>query len=266
MERIIPGLLIAGSWLLLLLFGSIPFFNVIIVLVIVVAADEYVKMADPRGLPVTKRALIDCIIALPAVSVCFFPDPAILPLASILSFAALTCYFLYHYRNFSESYNLFTRLVFGLFYVGILGAHCSLLRALPEGANWLIIASAITASSDTGAYFVGKRFGRRKLCPNISPNKTIEGAVGGVGAGVMAAVFFAVLLLPSYNLFFIVTAATFLAIIGIAGDLTESIIKRGTGAKDSGSCLAGHGGILDRVDSLLFVAPVLYYLLINPVV
>ena len=157
-------------------------------------------------------------------------------------------------------------MVFGLFYIGVLGAHLVLLRFVPDGGSWLIIASAITACSDTGAYFVGKAMGKRKLCPNISPNKTIEGAVGGILCGLIGALAVAVLLLPSFNWFFLIAAAVFLGAVGIAGDLTESIIKRGTATKDSGSCLAGHGGILDRVDSLLFVCPVLYYLLVFPVI
>jgi phosphatidate cytidylyltransferase len=182
-------------------------------------------------------------------------------LSTLASFFALTCYILYRYKDIADSYNLFCRFVFGALYIGVLGAHLVLLRFQPDGGSWLIIASAITACSDSGAYFVGKAMGKKKLCPNISPNKTVEGAVGGVLCGITGAVFFALLLLPTVNWLFLIGAAFFLAIVGIAGDLTESIIKRGTATKDSGHCLAGHGGVLDRVDSLLFVCPSLYYLL-----
>ena len=143
-----------------------------------------------------------------------------------------------------------------------MGAHLILLRHLPDGGIWLIVVSAVTAFSDSGAYFVGRAFGKHKLCPSISPNKTVQGAVGGVGAGLLGAILFAFILLPVVNWPFLVLSAILLGGVGIAGDLTESIVKRGTGTKDSGTCLAGHGGILDRVDSLLFAAPVLYYLII----
>ncbi len=144
----------------------------------------------------------------------------------------------------------------------MLGAHLILLRHLPDGGYWLIIASAITSCSDSGAYFIGSAIGKHKLCPNISPNKTVEGAIGGVVVGGVGAVTFAFLLLDDISWIFLIISAIFLTFAGIVGDLTESIIKRGTGTKDSGTCLAGHGGILDRGDSLLFAAPVLYYLLV----
>lgn len=266
MERIVPGLLIAGFWLLLLLFGSIQFFSLVVAGAVLIAADEYVQMADSRELQLTERCLLNSVLALPVIVVCFVPTPAALQGGCIGSFAILTCYFLNRYKSLTLCYDLFSRLVFGLFYIGILGGHVCLLRVVPDGASWLIIASAITACSDTGAYFVGKRFGTRKLCPNISPNKTVEGAIGGIIFGLIAALLFGYLLLATFNVMFLLFSSVLLGIVGIGGDLTESIIKRGTSTKDSGRLLAGHGGVLDRVDSLLFVAPVLYYLLALPVV
>lgn len=266
MKRIVPGLFIAGFWLLLLLKGSIHLFSLLIILIVLVAASEYVRMADSRKTSLLERWLLNVILAGPVVATCLNPDPDALLGAILGSFFALTCYVLYRYKNITDSYNFFCRLAFGILYVGVLGAHFVLLRSLPEGGSWLIIASAITACSDTGAYFVGRSWGKRKLCPNISPNKTVEGAVGGVLCGLLGAILFAVLLLPAFNWSFLIGAAVFLAGAGIAGDLTESIIKRGTDTKDSGTCLAGHGGVLDRVDSLLFVCPILYYLLVFPVI
>lgn len=265
MKRVVPGLLIAGFWLLLLLKGSPLLFCVVAVLIVAVAADEYLRMADERSTHFVERWMLNFCLAAPVAFTCLRPQVNVLPPALLFSFFALTCYFLYRYRDLSESYNLFCRLVFGIFYIGFLGAHMVLLRFIPEGSSWLIIGTAITACSDTGAYFVGRNFGKHKLCPNISPNKTIEGAVGGVVAGLAAAMVFALILRPQFNWIFLIAAAVFLSVIGILGDLTESIVKRGTGTKDSGTLLAGHGGILDRVDSLLFVGPVLYYLLLLPV-
>lgn len=264
MKRIVPGLLIAALWLLLLLKGSIPLFCLVVAVVVLLAAREYTRMADGRDLVVTERWLLNGCISLPALWVCLSQSPSLLPFGLLLSFFGLTCYGLYRYKDLDDSYGLFSRLVFGSVYIGMLGAHIVLLRFLPEGGSWLIIASAVTGCSDTGAYFVGRALGRRKLCPNISPNKTVEGAVGGLLAGLVAAVVFAFLLLSDINWPFVALVAVILGSVGIAGDLTESIIKRGTGTKDSGHLLAGHGGILDRVDSLLFACPVLYYLFLLP--
>ncbi len=265
MQRIVPGLLIAGFWFLLLLKGSVQLYCFIIALLVLAAANEYVKMVDERKTPLIDRWLLNCILAAPVVVTCIRPSAGALLPAILGSFLALICYFLYRYKDIIDSYNLFCRLVFGEVYVGVLGAHLVLLRSIPDGASWLLIASAITACSDSGAYFVGKAIGNRKLCPNISPNKTVEGAIGGIILGLAGAVFSALLFLPEINWIFLIGAAVFLTVAGIVGDLTESIIKRGTATKDSGHCLAGHGGILDRVDSLLLVCPILYYLLIFPV-
>ncbi len=261
-NRVVPGLLIAGLWLLLLAKGSTALFCLIVALIVLGAADEYLQMVDGGKSLLLDRCILNICLATPVLVTCLVPDIRHLPLALLLSYFTLVCYFLYRYKDREDSYDFFCRLAFGVFYIGLLGAHLVLLRFLPEGSSWLIIGTAITAGSDSGAYFVGKAIGQTKLCPNISPNKTVAGAVGGVFSGLAAAVGFAVLLLPVVNWLFLLSAAVVLSLVGIAGDLTESIIKRGTGIKDSGRCLAGHGGILDRVDSLLFVGPVLYYLLI----
>jgi len=262
MKRIIPGLLIAGFWLLLLLKGSILLFNIALIIIVLAGCDEYVKMAMQDGISSVERFFLDCLLTIPVVVICVFPQIAILPFLLFISFFSLTGYFFWKYRSLEDCYMRFCRLVFGLVYIALPGAHIVLLHRLPEGAIWLIIVTAITASSDSGAYFVGRAVGQHKLCPNISPNKTIEGAVGGICAGVAGAAIFALMLLPDVHWPFLVLAAILIGGAGIAGDLTESIVKRGTGTKDSGTCLAGHGGILDRVDSLLFAAPVLYYLII----
>ncbi|MBT8363032.1 MAG: phosphatidate cytidylyltransferase [Deltaproteobacteria bacterium] len=104
--------------------------------------------------------------------------------------------------------------------------------------------------------------GQKKLCPSISPNKTVEGAIGGVIGGVSIAILVSIIFRVPAGFFTLIVLAGSLSILGMLGDLFESIIKRGTGFKDSGTLLRGHGGILDRVDSLFFTAPFLYYILI----
>ena len=262
MKRIVPGLLLAGFWLLLLLKGSILLFSVVILIVVFAGCDEYVRMVSGKEENGGERYLLDFILAIPVIGVCIFPQVSVLPVFLLISFFVLTGYFIIKYQFLEDSYLYFCRLAFGLIYIGLLGAHIVLLRYLPEGGAWLIIVSTITACSDSGAYFIGRAIGKHKLCPHISPNKTIEGALGGIVAGILGAILFAFLLLPDIYWLFLVFSSLLIAVVGIAGDLTESIVKRGTGTKDSGKCLAGHGGILDRVDSLLFAGPVLYYLII----
>lgn len=260
--RIAPGVVIAGLWLLLLLKGSPLLFGLVAALLVLWAADEYARMVDSRTLSLIERWLVNGCLALPTLLVCIRPQLSTLGPATLAAFFLIILYFLYRYQSLDNQFDFFCRLALGVVYLGFLCGHLVLLRNHADGAAWLVIGSAITAGSDSGAYFVGKAIGKRKLCPNISPNKTVEGAVGGVIAGVLSAVVLALLVLPAINWPFLLISSVLLCLVGIVGDLTESIIKRGTGTKDSGRCLAGHGGILDRVDSLLFVGPVLYYLVL----
>lgn len=134
------------------------------------------------------------------------------------------------------------------------------------GTILLMLPITLTWATDTGAYFFGRTFGRHKLIPSVSPAKTVEGAVGGVAVAIVAAWLYVVFLLkPFAELSMlplgIVLFATVIAVVAQAGDLAESLFKRDVGVKDSSSLLPGHGGILDRFDSLLFVLPVAYVLL-----
>jgi len=146
---------------------------------------------------------------------------------------------------------------FGVFYVGGLLAALPLLHA-HMGPAWVALAIAITFGNDTGAYFTGRAWGRHKLAPAISPGKTVEGAVGGLAAS-LAVVFAARgLFMPSVTIRDCVMIGVPAAIVGPAGDLVESLLKRAAGAKDSGRLIPGHGGILDRIDALLFVGAYVY--------
>jgi len=145
----------------------------------------------------------------------------------------------------------------GSLYLGCLSGYFVRLRGLPDGLNWMILALAASWSCDSFAYMVGKQRGRRSFFPSVSPHKTCEGAVAGwLGATALVALIGLVLGLPPlWSLGF--GFATSLA--AIAGDLVESMIKRQMGVKDSGGLVPGHGGVLDRVDSLLFVVVVAYF-------
>jgi phosphatidate cytidylyltransferase len=145
-------------------------------------------------------------------------------------------------------------LVAGPMYVGVLLAAVPGLFLVTHG-TWVVLAMGLAWGSDTGAYFAGRFFGKRKLAPSISPAKTVEGAIGGMLASILVAVIWQVVWLhDELPLWHAVPLAMVANVLGQSGDLVESLIKRSTGVKDSGSILPGHGGLLDRIDALMFTA------------
>jgi phosphatidate cytidylyltransferase len=148
---------------------------------------------------------------------------------------------------------------FGVFYLGLLCAPLALMqRDAPHGRAWVLLAITLTFSNDTGAYFTGKALGHHKLYPAVSPSKTVEGGIGGMLAGLLVMFVVRATLVPWLTVRDCLLAALPAGVIGPIGDLVESLIKRAFGVKDSGKLIPGHGGILDRIDALLFVAAWLF--------
>jgi phosphatidate cytidylyltransferase len=139
-------------------------------------------------------------------------------------------------------------------YVGGSLSAVALVRDFPPTGAWVLLAMALAWGSDTSAYFVGRKFGKTKLAPRISPNKTIEGAAGGLAASVVCAVVIS-FFLPSLGVLDAIALGILAGAAGQAGDLWVSVLKRSSGVKDAGGILPGHGGILDRADALAFTAP-----------
>jgi len=158
--------------------------------------------------------------------------------------------------------------ILGIFYVAWLGSHIILLRRLGQSAPWgdtggwfVILAFALAWGSDTGAYFFGHAFGKRKLLPRVSPNKSVEGAVGGIISALLVATI-AKFTFASYLSFLdVMILGIGSSVMATLGDLVESLLKRDVKIKDTSRALPGHGGMLDRFDSVLFVAPLVYYYL-----
>lgn len=149
--------------------------------------------------------------------------------------------------------------IFGLVYTGVMGAHVILMRELPHGPGVTIAFIGLVAFYDIGAFAAGSRFGKRKLAPVISPGKTVEGAIGAtllvlaLGAGLGP-------FIEPWSLWSGLALAAATAMLAPLGDLAESVMKRDLGVKDFGTLLPGHGGMLDRIDALLLMAPVAYWL------
>lgn len=191
------------------------------------------------------------------------PDLLIATLAAITIVTLITQTFRFK-ADFSKMLAGVGVTLLGIIYVAFLGGFLVAVRTgfgLHPNLSTKLLGYffLVIFASDIGAYFAGRLFGKHKLAPAISPGKTVEGLIGGLvfatgGAAIATATFFTEL---PYQ--FSISLAIALAIIGVLGDLAESAMKRGAGAKDAASILPGHGGFLDRLDSLLFGAPILYY-------
>ena len=158
--------------------------------------------------------------------------------------------------------------ILGVFYVAWLGSHIILLRQLGEdiiGADFVgffvIFAFSLAWGTDTGAYFVGNAIGKRKLLPRVSPSKSVEGALGGIVVAIVVALVARATIVPLLTVLDALLLGVTAPIMAILGDLVESLMKRDVRIKDTSHALPGHGGMLDRFDSVLFVAPLVYYYL-----
>ncbi len=259
MKRLITGAMAFTAWLLLLFMGPFPLFWLVITALAGVGIAEYLTIVLPA---LSRRARVPLLLfgLLPLVGA--YSGEAIGVLCGLsLALVALLLHTLSRYASLAQPYEVISRGGFGYLYLGLCSAHLVLLMALPQGRAWLLLLTAVTAASDTAAFYTGSKFGKHKLCPAISPGKTWEGFAGGLAGSLGAALLVRHFFLPGQGLLRICLIVLLLGCLGAAGDLSESVIKRAFGVKDSGSLLPGHGGLLDRIDSLLLTAPVLYYLL-----
>lgn len=147
----------------------------------------------------------------------------------------------------------------GVFYVNWLLGHALWLRALPGGIKWIFLLVLVTWGGESAAYLVGSLVGRHRLAPVVSPAKTVEGALAQLLVSPLAALAGRWWFFPGFTLADALSVGILLGVLGQAGDLAESFLKRSCHAKDTGALIPGHGGLLDRLDSLLFNTPALYY-------
>lgn len=184
--------------------------------------------------------------------------------AIFLSFLCLFAFFLFTARPHSDQPSLLTHTrecvtsFFGFFYAVFLPGLFMDLRGFENGALWVCLFLMVIWAGDTGAYFTGKRFGKTKLYPLISPKKTWEGLIGGLLWSALIAIAFSYTALGQFGSVGLVLLALGVSAVSVIGDLCESLVKRGFDVKDSGSILPGHGGFLDRFDSVVFGLPIMY--------
>ena len=260
-NRVVPGILMVLGWLLVA-FGPVFLLKVLVLVALPVALSEYFAMTMPE-LKGGRRTVAIAIPLLPVLAA--FPGaPAAVAYGALLALFALLLTAMRLFGKYGEPADTLRLLgagAFAILYLGLCGACLLLLGQAEHKSLWLMLLVAITAGSDTGAYYAGRRFGTTKIFPVLSPKKTWAGLWGGLACGVLCAAIVHGLMGGPWSFLGGLVSAALLVLVGVAGDLAESMLKRACGVKDSGAILAGHGGVLDRIDSMLLVAPALYLLL-----
>ncbi|CAG0965410.1 phosphatidate cytidylyltransferase [Geobacteraceae bacterium] len=246
---------------------SVFLFACFVFLVVLLGLSEFYRMALPDRKVVGQvaslsGALFTFVLASPESLQRFIQFPGgngVLFFSFTVAFLVVAIFFLFSIRDIRQSATEMALLWSGIAYVPLLLSHLVLLRALPSGVEWVFLMLLIVMSGDTAAYYVGSSLGKRKLYPSVSPNKSIEGALGGLCGSLVGTFAAKLTFFPALTVADCVVTALAVGAIGQIGDLFESLLKRSFGVKDSGVIIPGHGGILDRLDSILFAAPALYY-------
>lgn len=242
--------------MLLILKGGTALFTMFIMLVAFIGLQEYFRMLLPdqgtAGLAFSAAgALLPLFVHI--------HHPAA-PVAGVTIIFLLVClHYLFKHGDIDTVARVWGVAAAGILYVPLLLMHLLLLRMLQHGTSWIFVLLFIVMFSDTFAYYVGSRFGRTRLYPSVSPKKSVEGAIGGLLGAVSGTLVAHFSFFPLLGIGDGVVLAVIAGIMAQLGDLFESLLKRSAGVKDSGAIIPGHGGILDRLDSIIFAAPVVYY-------
>jgi phosphatidate cytidylyltransferase len=261
-HRVITAVVGVPLVILAIWFGD-PWFSLLIAAAAFAGTYEFYRMANfDRREPLIYLGLL---WALALVLSPHYRNPGVLPLViTAMMVIPLICLLLRPSRE--KAFVDWAWTIVGALYVGWMLSYWLRLRGLEYGQNWVYLAMLTTFANDTGAYFIGRARGKHKLASAISPAKTWEGAIGGLISAILAAIVIAMvlnLISPfTFKYWQIILLGFLVSIFAQIGDLVESLLKRNTGAKESGNLLPGHGGILDRFDSLIFVGAVVYYYVI----
>jgi phosphatidate cytidylyltransferase len=236
--------------------GPVWLFNGTMAVICVLAMYEFLALGKAKGYDVPT---VLCIIIMLLIMGAFILDDLSVELGMFAALLIIPASYVITSKPLEDSLPSSAVAVLATTYVGMLGG--SLIRLhndFPEGYKLVFFLLLVVWLGDSGAYYVGKQFGKHKLSPRISPKKTIEGLFGGMTASIVTAIVIHFTFFPKFPLFHAIIAGVILSFAGVIGDLAESMWKRSAAVKDSGTLLPGHGGFLDRFDSILFTAPILY--------
>lgn len=254
MKRVLTAIILIPAIVYIIQFAPVVVCTGFIFLAMLLALQEYLSMVDVT----LSFRVVSSLIAAIATLAPMWPELSFVLLIGVILLLTLA---LFSSLELAAGFRMAVSSFFGSVYVGGLMGFLIAVRMWKGGEDFLMMLLIIIWAGDSFAYFAGKSFGRHKLSPTVSPNKTWEGAVAGFVFGIAAAVVCKFTFIPEVQLVHAIGLGAIVGIAGQIGDLCESIVKRAAKVKDSGGLIPGHGGMLDRVDSLLFGAPAMYYYL-----
>src|SRR5574337_637515 len=257
LKRILSAAVLLPGFLLLVQLGTAFHFFFLVALAILIGLYEFYGMAKAGGWHPLIPLGIGCGVALSCMAFFEVPTPWLISALTGV-FILLLVSLLVGGTDQKEAVSRGAITLLGLIYVAGLLSVPALLRAMALGRTYIFYLVLVTWAGDTGAFYVGSTTGKRLLCPSVSPRKTVEGSVGGLVCSVLASGLAKFWFWDGLGTVESVAIGLGLGVMGQVGDLCESMLKRGFGVKDTGVLIPGHGGLLDRVDSLLFTGPVLY--------
>ncbi|MEY8674303.1 phosphatidate cytidylyltransferase [Francisella philomiragia] len=249
-ERIITGLLLVVFVFAGLVYANDYLFGVGVFLVAMLSAYEWLKFAKISQQE-TINYLVIFMIVLFVVSEFFVYIQYIFPVFWLYAIYRLSGY----ERQKFDTLSVNEMLILGLFAISPFAASLYVLHS--NSVAWIFMFILVVAGADSGAYFTGKAMGKRKMLPRLSPNKTIEGLLGGMACAVIIAIVFLLFMdLSIFEYLSMVIISALIAVLSVVGDVFESMMKRIAGVKDSGNILPGHGGVLDRLDGYMPALPI----------
>ncbi len=256
-KRWITGIIAVPLLIAIILYGSSLLFSIVIALLIAGGVFEYNSMVfkGKYWWEKTEGLVIAFLIPLSA----YLGGLQLMFATVTFSFIIVFLLFLLRVKNGLAELALLTRVVFGFMYIPLLISYIILLRCSENGITWVFFVIVAAFAGDSSAFYAGKSMGKTKLIPAVSAGKTVEGAIGSIVGTVLVCLLFKVLFFHDLSIVHAIILGFMGSIIGQLGDLCESVIKRTSMVKDSGFFLPGHGGILDRLDSLIFMIPFVYY-------
>jgi phosphatidate cytidylyltransferase len=231
-------------------------FNAVMATVAVLALIEFVNLGRHKGYDIP---LVLCVFIVLIIMGAFVLEHLSVELGVFAALLLIPASYVFSGRPLEDSLPSSAVALMATTYVGMLtGSLIRLRNDFPEGSKLVFFLLLVVWLGDSGAYYFGKSFGKHKLSPRISPKKTVEGLIGGIVTSIVAAIVIHFTFFKSFPLVHAILAGVLLSFAGVVGDLAESMWKRSADVKDSGTLLPGHGGFLDRFDSILFTAPILY--------